>query len=145
HPHPEAPVPSRTLFKPVLAVALMVGLGAAAYLTRARWLPNSAGDERPSAAAHDHEHTDRVKLSPQAQANLDLAVEPLAPETYTRTVLIPGTVVDRPGLSDRGVTAPVTGVVTEVKIQPGDTVKPGEPLFAVRIVSELLLAAQAEL
>jgi multidrug efflux pump subunit AcrA (membrane-fusion protein) len=143
-------VPSRLLFKPVVAVALVVGLGAAAYLTRSRWLPDSAGDERPSATAHDHDHHDHdhadgVKLSPQALANLGLGVEPLVPETYTRMVPIPGTVVDRPGLSDRGVTAPVAGVITEVKVQPGDTVKPGEPLFAVRIVSELLLAAQVEL
>jgi multidrug efflux pump subunit AcrA (membrane-fusion protein) len=139
-------VPSRSLVKPVLAVALVVGLGAAAHLARSRWLPSSAGDDRPAADDHhDHDHADRVKLSPQAQANFDLAVEPLVPETYTRTVLIPGTVVDRPGLSDRGVTSPVAGVITEVKAQPGDTVKPGEPLVAVRIVSELVLAAQAEL
>jgi membrane fusion protein, heavy metal efflux system len=141
-------VPSRSLIQPVVAVTLVVAVGAAAYLTRGRWLPGSAGGDPPAAGNHDpehHDHADRVKLSPQAQANLALEVEPLVPETYTRTVLIPGAVVDRPGLSDRGATAPVAGVVTEVKIQPGDTVRPGDPLFTVRIASELLLSAQAEL
>ena len=141
-------MPSRSLLTPVLAVALVAGLGALAYLTRARWLPEPPADEKPAAAGHDnhdHDHADRVKLSPQAQAGLGLEVEPLVPEAYTRTVLIPGMVVDRPGLSDRGVAAQVAGVVTEVKVQPGDTVRPGEPLFTVRIVSELLQNAQADL
>jgi membrane fusion protein, heavy metal efflux system len=142
-------MPSRSLLKPALAVALVVGLGAAAYLTRSRWLPKAGPDDRAAATEHDHhhdhEHAERVKLSPQAQAGLKLEVEPLVPEAYTRTVLIPGMVVDRPGQSDRGVTAPVAGVVTDVKALPGDTVKPGEPLFTVRIVSELLQTMQADL
>jgi len=142
-------MPSRSLVKPALVVALALGLGAAAYVTRSRWLPRDAADH-PAAEGHEHHHHDhesaeRVKLSPQAQASLGLVVEPLVPEAYSRTVLIPGMVVDRPGLSDRGVTAQVAGVVTDVKVQPGDTVRPGEPLFAVRIVSELLQNAQADL
>jgi cobalt-zinc-cadmium efflux system membrane fusion protein len=141
-------MPSRSILHPVLVVALVVGLAVAGYLTRSRWLPKAGGDDRPAAEGHDHhdhEHADRVKLSPQAQAGLKLEVEPLVPEDYTRTVLIPGMVVDRPGQSDRGLTAPVAGVITDVKVQPGDTVKPGEPLFAVRIVSELLQTVQADL
>jgi multidrug efflux pump subunit AcrA (membrane-fusion protein) len=140
-------MPSRSFLKPVLAVALVVGLGAVAYLTRSRWLSKSDDNDKPAAAGHDHhhDHPDRVKLSPQAQAGLGLEVEPLVPEKYTRAVLIPGIVVDRPGQSDRGVTAQVAGVVTEVKVQPGDTVRPGEPLFTIRIVSELLQNAQADL
>jgi membrane fusion protein, heavy metal efflux system len=139
-------MPSRLLLKPLLAIVLVVGVGVAAYLTRARWIPQPAGNDHPEAEGHDHHnHADRVKLSPQAQAGLGLEVEPLVPENYSRTVLIPGMVVDRPGLSDRGVTAQVAGVVTDVKVQPGDTVRPGEPLYTVRIVSELLQNAQADL
>ena len=138
-------MPSRAILTPIVVVALVAGLGAAAYLTRARWLPKE--EDKPAADAdhHDHEHPDRVKLSPQAQASLGLIVEPLIPEEYARTVVLPGLVVDRPGVSDRAVTVPVAGVVTNLKVQPGDTVKPGEPLAVVRVVSELLQTAQADL
>lgn len=140
----------------VAALAALAALGAAAYFARGTWQPwlarQVAPDDKPAAAAdphaghdHAHDHGERVKLSPQAQANLKLVVEPLLPETYARTLLIPGMVVDRPGLSDRGVATPVAGVVTEVKVQPGDTVGPGAPLVTVRIVSELLQNAQGDL
>jgi membrane fusion protein, heavy metal efflux system len=144
-------MPSRALLTPIVVVALVAGLGTGAYLTRSRWLPPAptdkpaAGHDHDDHDHHDHEHLDRVKLSPQAQAGLGLVVEPLVPEAYTRTAMIPGSVVDRPGVSDRAVTLPVAGVVTAVKVQPGDTVKPGEPLAVVRIVSELVQTAQADL
>ena len=138
-----------SFLRPVVAVALVAGLGTAAYLTRSHWLPPAAGPQGKDDAGHhdhhDHEHPERVKLSPQAQAGLGLVVEPLVPEAYTRTVTIPGLVVDRPGVSDRAVTVPVSGLVAAMKVQPGDTVKPGEPLAVVRVVSELLQTAQADL
>jgi cobalt-zinc-cadmium efflux system membrane fusion protein len=58
---------------------------------------------------------------------------------------VPGEIVDRPGYSDRGVTSPAVGVVTEVHAFPGDTVKPGDRLFTLRLFSEYLQNTQAEL
>ena len=58
---------------------------------------------------------------------------------------MPGEIVDRPGYSDRGVTSPAVGVVTEVHAFPGDTVKPGDRLFTLRLFSEYLQNTQAEL
>src|SRR5262249_52635380 len=114
-----------------------------------------------SAAAHSHdcgdscctekantEHaaaSDRVKLSPQAQKNLKLDVDTLAPEPYWRTLLIPGTVVDRPGESDRGVTARAAGVIAAIHAKPGDTFKAGETLFELQLVSEVVQGTQIEL
>ena len=48
-----------------------------------------------------------MKLSAQAQQNLNLDVDTLTPQDYWRTMLIPGVVADRPGESDRGVTSKV--------------------------------------
>jgi multidrug efflux pump subunit AcrA (membrane-fusion protein) len=140
-----------SLLKPVVAVALVAGLGAAAYLTRSAWLPRLAGshddDKKPAAAGHDHahEHPDRVKLSPQAQTSLGLVVEPLVSETFTRTLLIPGTVVDRPGVCDRAVSSPVVGVVVEMRVQDGDTVRAGDSVATIRLQSEAVQTAQADL
>ena len=87
----------------------------------------------------------RVSLSPQAQANLQLSVEPIAPETYWRSIQIPGMVVDWPGHSDRAVTTPATGIVIDIKARPGDTIRAGQPLFTLRLLSETIQNAQAEL
>lgn len=139
-----------------LVSAMVVG-GAIAggYATRGVWLPrllpatSSAGEVDPHAG-HDHSEApskaaERVKLSATARANLKLIVRPAQSQVFWRSLVIPGAVIDRPGLSDRGVVAPVQGVVTQILIRPGETVARGERLFVLRILSEAVLTAQAEL
>ncbi len=86
-----------------------------------------------------------LKLSPQARQNLKLVSQPVRPQSFWRKILVPGEVVDRPGLSDRGVTSPAVGVVTQVHAFPGDTVRPGDRLFSLRLISEYLQNTQSEL
>ena len=102
---------------PVITATTIGGAALAGFATRDRWLPHvfpSKTEEKPAGGhtqdhghdhAHDHGAGDRVKLTAQAQANLGLQVEALVPREYWRKLLIPGAVVDRPGESDRGVTA----------------------------------------
>src|SRR5262245_2631203 len=116
----------RTLWV-VVAAAALGGLAVAAVLTRERWQPLLAPPAGPAEGAgqdHDHEHAhgDRVRLSPEARANLGLLARPLQPQTYWRSLTVPGTVVERPGVSDQGVTAPVAAVVAAIHARPGDTV-----------------------
>jgi cobalt-zinc-cadmium efflux system membrane fusion protein len=89
--------------------------------------------------------TQPAKLSIQAQKNLALKSKPLTATTYWRTLDLPGVIVDRPGISNRGVVAPVTGIVTSIFHYPGDTVEPNASLFSLRLVSESLHASQLEL
>lgn len=86
-----------------------------------------------------------LEISQQARKNLSLVSKPLRPQSYWRTVVIPGEVADRPGLSDRNVTSPAVGVVTAVYAYPGDTLQPGEPMFSLRLFSEYLQATQTQL
>ncbi len=86
-----------------------------------------------------------LKLSPQARQNLKLVSKPVKSQSFWRKILVPGEVVDRPGLSDRGVTSPAVGVVTQVHAFPGDTVRPGDRLFTLRLISEYLQNTQSEL
>lgn len=86
-----------------------------------------------------------VELSLPAQRNLQLSSEPLKLQNYWKSHLIPGEFVDRPGVSDRGITAPVTGVVVQVHAFPGDRVEVGDRLFTLRLTSEYLQNTQAEL
>lgn len=121
-------------------------IGAVAFFTRQHWLPSpSAPAAEATAAAPPDDGVDVLRMSPQARNNLGLIVRPAKPQTYWRTIQIPGAVVDRPGRSDRGVTSPAVGVVSQVHAFPGDTVRPGQRLFAVRLFSEYLQNTQKQL
>lgn len=86
-----------------------------------------------------------LEISPQARKNLGLVSAPAKPQSYWRSVIIPGVVADRPGLSDRGVTSPAVGIVTAIDAFPGDTVGPGDALFTLRLFSEYLQNTQTQL
>jgi cobalt-zinc-cadmium efflux system membrane fusion protein len=129
----------------VTIVAILV---AAAYFTRDRWmaafsLPES--ESHTADAAPPVEALKVLKLSPQARKNLELVARPARPQTYWRTIQVPGEIVDRPGRSDRGVTSPAVGVVSAVYAFPGDTVRPGQRLCTLKLFSEYLQNTQKEL
>ena len=130
-------------------VAVLVGLGAAAFFTRDRWMVWIASRTTPAKAAEEAPAPIReatvLKLSPQARQNLGLVAKAAKPQTYWRTIQVPGAIVDRPGRSDRGVTAPAVGAIVQVHAFPGDTVKPGDRLFTLRLFSEYLQNTQSEL
>ena len=127
------------------------GGGLVAFSSRDRWLEaltgtvesggeDAEGEKRPAAAG-----VEPVTLSPQAQKNLGMNSAPLKPETFWKTVSIPGMVIDRQGFSDRGVVAPATGVVSRIFRVPGETIRVGEPLFTIRLLSESLHLTQSDL
>jgi multidrug efflux pump subunit AcrA (membrane-fusion protein) len=128
----------------------LIGAVVAVYQTQAYWWPYvfpapSPPVEEASAGETEPAPADRIKLSPQAQQNLGLRSATLTPRPYWRTLLIPGVVVDRPGESDIGIHARVGGVITDIAIRPGETVRPGQLLFRIELVSEFLQATQIEL
>ena len=124
----------------VVVTAALIG----GWLTADRWRDWFApAAETPDD--HPHPHAERVKLSPQARANLKLTVAPIQLQTYARTIVVPGTIIDRPGKTDRGVSAPISGIVTQIIAVPGDTVRAGDELFALRVVSESLQTSQTDL
>lgn len=136
----------------MLGVLIVVGaLGTAAVATRDRWLPligsrTSAGPSAtPSPLAAPADKPRVLELSAQARQNLGLVSKPVKLQSFWRTVLIPGEIVDRPGLSDRGVASPAVGAVTQIHAFPGDTIKIGEPLFTLRLFSEYLQNTQSDL
>ncbi|MFN9368830.1 MAG: hypothetical protein ACK6CT_08690, partial [Planctomycetia bacterium] len=86
-----------------------------------------------------------LELSPQAQQNLKLVSRPAKLSNYWRSVIVPGEITDRPGMSDSGVTSPAVGVVTQIHAFAGDTVRPGGRLFTLRLVSEYIHNTQSEL
>lgn len=130
-----------------LVAVVVLAIGAGAFVTRSSWLPliSESAQEETEASDTLVEEPKVLKLSPQARKNLALVVKPARPQTYWRTIQIPGIVADRPGETDRGITTPAVGVVTEIFAYPGQTVRPGEPLFALRLTSEYLQKTQKDM
>lgn len=137
--------------KPALAIVVLGGIGIAGYFTRDSWLPllhhsASAVTEEVSAETTVEPAPDpKLLLSDQAIENLGLKAKSVKPQTFWKTIQVPGMVVDRPGRSDRGIVSPVTGVVTQINYFPGETVRPGDALFTIRLLSELLHQTQTDL
>lgn len=136
----------RVLFLPVVIVAVC----ATTYLTRDRWLPllkpvEAVADSSSEGTSAPVEKTEILELSEQARKNLQLVARPARTQSYWKKVQIPSVIVDRPGKSDRGITSPVVGVVTQIHAFPGDTVQTGDRLFSLRLFSEYLQKTQKEL
>lgn len=130
-------------------LVVLSGLVAAAYFGREAWLPLLENEKESSQATQqDAEPVDEpkiLKLGEQARANLDLVSRPVTLQTYWRTIQIPGVVMDRAGVTDRGITSPLDSVVTQVHAFEGDIIQPGQRLFTLRLVSEPLQQTQSEL
>jgi cobalt-zinc-cadmium efflux system membrane fusion protein len=125
-----------------LVALVIVGAGWRTRETWSGWLSAPKADEKKPPASDNPE---RVKLSEQAQKNLRLIVKETLPTTYWKKIYLPGTVVDKPGHSDRGIPAPIAGVITSVSAVPGKSIRAGDELFRLRLVSESFQASQMEL
>lgn len=144
---------------PLRAGSLLLFVGVAttvAYFTADQWKPllnqkRSSPDDIHEDGAHAEdesplaEEPKMLKLSPAARKNLGVVSRGVSAQTYWRKVQIPGTIVDRPGRSDRGVTSPAVGVISAVHAFPGETVRPGERLFTIQLFSEYLQRTQKDL
>lgn len=134
---------AKTLVVPAIVIAvLFVG-----WTFRGRFFPqqesSTAAVDAPAGEIAEEQTV--LEISQQARKNLSLVSRAVRPQSYWRTVVIPGEVADRPGLSDRNVTSPAVGVVTAVHAYPGDTLRPGEPMFSLRLFSEYLQLTQTQL
>lgn len=138
--------------KGIVMIAIAAGLLAAlVYFTRNYWRPAllrdtfSAAKNAPSDKAEAAAPTGKIILSDQAIANLGLKAKAVQPQTYWKTIQAPGMVVDRPGQGDRSVVSPATGVIVQVNYVRGDIVRPGDPLFTLRLLSDSLHQTQSDL
>jgi len=143
--------PAKAVLSYLLWFLVLAGGGFLAFTTRDRWLGGLIGNADEVDGTDDGESHgpatagEQVTLSPQAQKNLGMTAAPLKVESYWQTVSIPGMVIDRQGFSDRGVVAPATGVVSRIFRVPGDTIRVGDPLFTIRLLSESLHLTQSDL
>ncbi len=93
---------------------------------------------------HDHAHEDHVTvhISENGLKNIGFVPYAVEPTLYDKKLRLPAIVVERPGRSQLHITAPLTGIVTEIHSVTGEAVEPGQPLFEMRLTHEELVAAQ---
>ena len=129
-----------------LVASLLLVVGAAAGVTLWWFLPlfNDSPQQKNEGKPSANVEVNFVKMSEQARANLGLTSAEVQPQTYWRTLQTTGVIVDRPGLTDRGITSPVDCVIAKVHAYEGDIVKPGDKLFSLRLASEYLQKAQSD-
>jgi len=150
-------------WKPVAAVLFVFACAIALYLdfqhdgliarwTRPWFAPangvNEREDDHDDHAGHDHGSGGQaLMLTEQARKNLGLTAEylqPMALETYYRSLSVPGIIVERPGKTRLQVSTPLTGTVTDLLVTEGETVIPGTPLFRLRLTHEDLVQTQTQ-
>lgn len=138
-----------------VVLALIVAVAAA---TRGRWWPTvraqilaqlGAEDKHDDDIHESHDHADHdelnsIELSKQAQANIWLQTGRITLTTFDRSIAIPGLIVERPGRSTVAITAPLTGIVTDIYPIQGEAVRPGQKLFELRLTHEELVQAQGD-
>jgi cobalt-zinc-cadmium efflux system membrane fusion protein len=161
---PPAP-PATTSRLRFVVLAIVVAIAATAtFLLRDRWRPtfDRLVSRQPAPAhpdegdGHDHDEHDHghghdegtaLELSPQARKNLGLTAEfvkPIALTTYRKTISVPAVVAERPGRTHLIISAPMTGIVTEVAALEGGAVEPGALLFRIRLTHEDLVQSQTD-
>lgn len=152
-----------------ILVGLVVAALATAALTQQRWLPpvqqflsatagsakvdepkDAHGHEGDAHEGHNHaahgEDINKIKMSAQARKNIGLQVAKVELKPFTKSVNVPGMVVERPGRSVVEVTAPMTGVITKIYTIEGEAIDPGQKMFELRLTAhDELVQAQADL
>jgi hypothetical protein len=99
----------------VLLAIVAAGAAAATALTHDHWLDWFAHKEPEKKPEPPHVHEGEVHFSDQALDNLKPQVKRVAPvRSFPRYVQVTGKVIERPGQSDFGISAPASAVITAI-------------------------------
>jgi membrane fusion protein, heavy metal efflux system len=144
----------------LIALLVVGGLAAAAWATSGRWLPG-ASSTGSSNAGHDdhaqegadehagHDHADAaaasIQLSVNALKNIGFQPVKIALGSFERKITVPAMIVEQAGRNQIHVTSPLTGIVSDVLIVPGEAVEPHFAMFHIRLTHEDVVTAQRDL
>lgn len=138
------------IFWPIVVIAACV----AGWFTQDQWMPHAqqfmafVQNKKEPAPEDDHggeavgATADTLTLSPTAWKNIGLVTGTVKSQDFTRVVSVPAMVVERQGRSQINITAPMTGVVTQVYPLARQAVEPGMQLFDMRLTHEDVVLAQ---
>ncbi len=102
-----------------------------------------------AAEADPHAHAptggETLTLSEHGRKNIGLTLATVSLQDFVRTVSMPATIVSLPGQTEIAVSAPMTGIVTQIYTMRGEAVLPGAPMFDLRLTHEDLVEKQSSL
>ncbi|NNJ24978.1 efflux RND transporter periplasmic adaptor subunit [Alienimonas chondri] len=139
-----------------LSIAAVPAVALALWLSADWWGPpvsamvfGTPPGETTAEEAHDDHGAgaganEEIRLSEQARGTIGVRTAEVALTDFDRTITVPGVVAERPGRTSLQVSAPMTGVVTDVFATEGQAVRPGETLFVMRLTHEDVVNAQTE-
>ncbi len=144
-------------WKTIVWLVVLISIGVAGTVTFAQWKPYAdrfiayiqnkdlePNEDEEAAADAPSETPDTLTLSPQAWKNIGLVTDSVMPSDFVKVVSVPAIVVERPGRSQIHISAPMTGIVTQVFPLERQAIEPGEPLFTLRLTHEDVITAQSE-
>jgi membrane fusion protein, heavy metal efflux system len=142
-------------WKTIVWPGALIGASVAAYFTQDQWLPHARDflafiqnqkvvEDDDHAASPATAGPDTLTLSPVQWKNIGLTVGTIEPTDFVKVVSVPAIVVERAGRSQTEITAPMTGVVTQVYPLEREVIEPGVPLFDLRLTHEDVVTAQSE-
>ena len=140
----------KKLVWPILLLAVGVGV----YFTQDQWKPHAQQlmahlkNEKPDDGEEPDEEPasetpDTLTLSPKAWKNIGLTTGTVKPTDFTKVVSVPAIVTERHGRSRNEISAPMTGVVTQIYPLERQAIQPGMALFDMRLTHEEVVTAQA--
>ena len=96
-----------------------------------------------SSPHHQHRsESEFLTLSAEAVRNLELELGSLKNSHYVQETMLPGELVALPGVGRQYVSAPVKGVVTDIFIQPGQSINKTTTLLTMTLTDEELATTQ---
>ena len=130
----------------IVLAAVFVAAGVAAWWTYPQWSPlvwpKPQAEKKKDAHAGEQDHVD---LTDTTRKNMGLILKPAVLTKHTRTMAIPGTIVNQPGMTRVKVSTPITGFIERIGAFPGQVVKPGQMLFQIHLHSHDLQQFQSDL
>lgn len=142
---------SRIPFPIVLLIAVTIGVATGLIIPwsglRDTVFPPANEAEPDAEHAHDHEAEaeGKLTLSPQTQTSIGLQTMSVRSGEYTSYFELPAYLRELPGASDLQLDSRFDGIIREVFVSQGETVRAGQPLFRMELTDPLLVEAQVAL
>ncbi len=140
------------IFLVTLAAGLAVGLTIPVDFVRDQVVEifdnspsNSQADDSAATAAQSGAHTDHVELSETAQASMGLRLRSIELGDYRSKFEVPAFVREIPGASDLHISSRFEGLVKQVFVSEGQSVKPGDDICELELTGEQLATVQSDL
>lgn len=146
---------SQLPWRPLIWIVALSAAGSAAYVTQHRWMPvaqqwfSYLKNEQPVDRDHAEPEApmtapDSLALTPMGWKNLGLKVGLVEPADFVKQISVPAMVVERPGRSQIKISAPMTGIITQVYPLEREAIEPGDKLFDLRLTHEDVVSAQSD-